>query len=91
VDVTVHDILAVILYRARRLHESALWGTDRYGFGTGGVSTSGGFSFGGRAVTLGAGRTSIGGGSGGTCWLTTGALVTGGAASGRGPLVFGFG
>ena len=51
---------------------------DRYGFAPGGVSTSGGFGFGGRAVTPGAGRTSIGGGSGGTCWLTTGALEAGG-------------
>jgi len=41
------------------------------------VSTSGGFGLAGRA-TPGAGRTSTGGGSGGTCWLTTG--ISGGLA-----------
>jgi hypothetical protein len=54
---------------------------------------------------VGAGRTSIGGGSGGACWLTTGALagllaaaafaagalVTGGTASGRTVPTFGLG
>lgn len=51
-------------------------------FSQGGVSTSGGFGFGGRATTLGTGRTSIGGGSGWTCWLTTGAFAAGGLATG---------
>jgi len=78
----------------------------RYGFATGGVSASGGFGFGGRATTPGAGRTSIGGGKGWTCWLTTGGFVAGGlapgalaaggfgadgAAGGRGAPTFGFG
>ena len=45
----------------------------RGGLATGGVSTSGARGLGCRA-TLGAGRTSIGGGSGATCWLTTGGL-----------------
>jgi hypothetical protein len=46
---------------------------------TGGVSANGGFGFGfgSRGPGPGAGRTSIGGGSGATCWLTTGALGTG--------------
>ena len=60
----------------------------------GGVSTSGGFGFGGRATTLpGAGRTSIGGGSGAACWLTTGGYGLAGAAAtgGRGTAGFGFG
>ena len=54
---------------------------------------SGGRGFAGRA-TPGAGRTSIGGGSGAACWLTTGALVLGagfsGAPGGRGKLTLGF-
>jgi hypothetical protein len=60
----------------------------------GGVSDSGGFGLGGARATLGAGRTSIGGGNGVTCWLTTGApavelfaagaLGAGGTAGGRG-------
>jgi hypothetical protein len=33
-------------------------------------------------MTLGAGRTSIGGGNGWTCWLTTGAFAAGGLAAG---------
>src|SRR5580704_7936400 len=62
------------------------------GGAAGGVSTSGGFGF-GRATTglPGAGRISIGGGSGATCWLTTGAFGAGfgfgaaaAAAGGRG-------
>jgi hypothetical protein len=60
----------------------------------GGVSTSGGFGFGGRATTLpGAGRTSIGGGSGAACWLTTGGFRFDGAAAagGRGTAAFGLG
>ena len=52
---------------------------------------SGGFGFGGRTVP-GTGRTSIGGGSGATCWPTTGALGywLGGASGGRGALTLGF-
>jgi hypothetical protein len=71
-----------------------------YGVATGGVSTSGGFGLGGRA-TAGAGRTSIAGGKGGACWLTTGplaaGLLAGGAftagetAGGRGTLTLGLG
>src|ERR1700685_2618963 len=52
-----------------------------YGVATGGVSTSGGFGLGGRA-TAGAGRTSIAGGKGGACWLTTGPLAAGLLAGG---------
>src|ERR1700686_43147 len=53
---------------------------------------SGGFGFGGRTVP-GTGRTSIGGGSGATCWPTTGALGywLGGASGGRGARTLGFG
>jgi hypothetical protein len=63
---------------------------------SGGVSTSGGFGLGGRTTPgAGTGRTSIGGGSGATCWLTTGALAPGGgfggAAGGRGTLILAFG
>lgn len=76
---------------AAAVREPEFGNAGHYGFATGGVSTSGGFSFGGRATTLGAGRTSIGGGSGATCWLTTGALVIGGAAGARGAATFGFG
>ena len=61
-----------------------------------GVSRSGGggFGLGGRAMLgPGAGRTSIGGGSGATCWLTTGGLSPGwgagsGTAGGRGAVIF---
>src|ERR1700733_6725493 len=70
-----------------------------YGVATGGVSTSGGFGLGGRA-TAGAGRTSLAGGKGGACWLTTGplaaGLLAGGAFTaaglvGRGALTLGLG
>jgi hypothetical protein len=70
-----------------------------YGVATGGVSTSGGFGLGGRA-TAGAGRTSIAGGKGGACWLTTGPLAAGLLAGGtftaaglvgRGALTLGLG
>lgn len=64
----------------------------RAGAAAGGVSTSGGFGFGGRGAPPGTGRTSIGGGSGATCWLITGAFGSGGAAAagGRGAMSFGF-
>ena len=70
-----------------------------YGVATGGVSTSGGFGLGGRA-NAGAGRTSIAGGKGGACWLTTGPLLAGLLAGGaftaaglvgRGALTLGLG
>jgi hypothetical protein len=72
----------------------------------GGASESGGLGLGGTRATLGAGRTSIGGGNGGTCcWLTTGAavelfappefaagaLAAGATAGGRSTPSFGFG
>ena len=59
---------------------SKIWKAG-YGVATGGVSTSGGFGLGGRA-TAGAGRTSIAGGKGGACWLTTGPLAAGLLAAG---------
>ena len=46
---------------------------------------------GARACRTGAGRNSIGGGSGASCWLTTGALGPASAAAGRGALTLGFG
>src|SRR5579863_1918944 len=70
-----------------------------YGVATGGVSTSGARGLGGRA-TAGAGRTSIAGGKGGACWLTTGPLLAGLLAGGaftaaglvgRGALTLGLG
>jgi len=69
------------------------------GVAAGGVSTrgGGGFGRGGRAMLgPGAGRTSIGGGSGATCWLTTGGLSPGwgagsGTEGGRGAVIFALG
>ena len=66
------------------------------GFATGGVRTRGGRGFGGGRTAPGTGRTSIGGGRGATCWLTTGAEAfgaagLGGVAGGRGTLTVGFG
>ena len=56
-----------------------------YGF-AGGVSTSGDRGFGlagaGPGAEPGAGLTSIGGGSGATCWLATGGFGAAGAANG---------
>jgi hypothetical protein len=46
----------------------------RNGVAAGGISIKGGFGLGGRTMPPGTGRTSIGGGSGASCWLTTGAL-----------------
>jgi hypothetical protein len=64
----------------------------RGGAATGGVNTSGDLGFGGRAMMLGAGRTSIGGGRGAACWVRTGAFGLGGraAAGGRGTPTLGF-
>src|SRR6201996_8121017 len=64
----------------------------RQGLGTGGVNGSGGR---GRGRTEpGAGRISIGGGSGATCWLTTGGGSepdSAGKNCGRGATILGFG
>src|SRR5712691_1317074 len=58
-----------------------------YGIANGGVSTIGGRGRGLSAAEPGAGLTSIGGGSGAICWLTTG----GASAGGCGATSLGFG
>jgi hypothetical protein len=50
----------------------------------GGVSVSGGLPFGLAGGGAGAGFTSIAGGNGGTCWLTTGAAPGTGAVAAEG-------
>ncbi len=63
-------------------------GTDAGGCG---VSTKGGLGLGGAGrAAPGAGRISIAGGSGATCWLTTGGAGLAGGG-GRGATTFGFG
>src|ERR1700736_4490870 len=49
------------------------WNIAHGGAAAGGVSASGGRGFGGRMI-LGVGRTSIGGGSGASCWAAPGAF-----------------
>jgi hypothetical protein len=77
--------------------KTARYQTAGYGLGGGGggVSVSGGRGFGGGRTAPGTGRTSIGGGSGATCWLITGAAAAalgfGGATGGRGATSFGLG
>jgi len=76
----------VLLLNFREMLTTQLTPMYAYGFATGGVSTLGGRSFGfaGVAADPGAGRTSIGGGNGATCWVATGCDAEGWGATGCG-------
>src|ERR1700730_19386833 len=63
------------------------WDIAHGGAAAGGVSASGGRGFVGRRI-LGVGQTSIGGGSGATCWAATGAFD--GASGECGTPILGF-
>ena len=61
--------------------------------GGGGVKANGwrGLGFAGSGAGPGAGRTSIGGGSGAACWPVTEGVVAGGTPGKRGGAAFAFG